>query len=131
MVSGGCLCGKVSYQYEGEIDEVSMCHCSSCRRAQGSAFVAVCPVQSLLLTFQGEQYIKKHFSSPGKFRAFCGECGSALYSAKEDVPEVKRLRIGTLSDDVRPNNRYHKFVNYKADWFDIEDGLPQYPENNV
>lgn len=130
MYSGSCLCGKVSYTYSGELNEVSMCHCSQCRKAQGSAFVAVCPVESDKLVFSGENNIQKFQSTAGKYRAFCGECGSPLYSAREDLPEVKRLRIGTLDQQIKPDNRYHKFVSYKADWFDITDGLPKFEENN-
>ena len=44
MIKGSCLCGGVRYEYDGEIDEISICHCSQCRKAQGSAFAAVSPV---------------------------------------------------------------------------------------
>ncbi len=131
MYSGGCLCGKVTYTYAGEIQQVSMCHCKQCRTAQGSAFVAVCPVDATLLVFEGEKHIKRYESTEGKYRAFCGECGSPLYSANEELPSIKRLRLGSLDQQVKPDNRYHKFVNHKADWFDIVDGLTQFGENNT
>jgi len=41
MINGRCLCGKVSYQYQGEIEEIALCHCSQCRKAQGSASVSL------------------------------------------------------------------------------------------
>jgi hypothetical protein len=46
MLKGSCLCGQVRYEYDGDITEVSMCHCSQCRKAQGTAYVAVSPVES-------------------------------------------------------------------------------------
>ena len=46
MIEGHCLCGGVRYEYDGELTELSLCHCSQCRRAQGSAFVTVSPVQA-------------------------------------------------------------------------------------
>jgi hypothetical protein len=45
--------------------------------------------------------------------------------ARDDLPEVKRLRIGTLETPLRVARRHHPFVASKADWFDNCDGLPQ------
>ena len=38
MLEGGCLCGEVRYAVDGEIGQVSHCHCSMCRRIHGAAF---------------------------------------------------------------------------------------------
>jgi len=35
---GGCLCGKVRFEIRGDINNIVYCHCSLCRKAQGSAF---------------------------------------------------------------------------------------------
>jgi hypothetical protein len=39
--TGGCLCGGVRYTYAGELGgtagAVTVCHCASCRKAQGYA----------------------------------------------------------------------------------------------
>lgn len=127
MLKGSCLCGNVQYQYGGELEEISICHCEQCRKAQGSAFVAVSPVQSSLFSIlKGAEYLKEYRSSPGKVRVFCRECGSPLYSARDDRPDVKRLRLGTLETPATAEHRYHSFVKSKAPWFDINDGLPQY-----
>ena len=40
MLKGSCLCGQVRYEYDGDITEVSMCHCGQCRKAQGTAYAA-------------------------------------------------------------------------------------------
>lgn len=36
MIIGGCLCNGIRYEYDGGIEEVSLCHCCMCRKAQGS-----------------------------------------------------------------------------------------------
>lgn len=130
MIKGSCLCGKVQYTYDGEIDEISMCHCSQCRKAHGSAFVAVCPVDSAKLKLSGAEHIKEYRTNDVKVRAFCSNCGSPLYSARSDLPEVKRLRLGSVETDFDCENKYHKFVASKAAWDSIADGYPQYSENN-
>lgn len=127
VLKGSCLCGNIQYQYDGSIDEISICHCEQCRKAQGSAFVAVSPIQSsAFFILRGQEYLKEYRSSLGKVRAFCRECGSAIYSARDDQPDVKRLRLGTLETPVEVKNKYHIFVGSKASWFDIKDDLPQF-----
>ena len=37
MYTGGCLCGVVRFEITGGIDDIVYCHCSRCRKAQGSA----------------------------------------------------------------------------------------------
>lgn len=129
MHQGSCLCGAVRYRYHGAIEEVSMCHCSQCRKAQGSAFVAVAPLRrESFKLLSGAGCLREFRASPGKVRVFCGDCGSPLYSARDDLPGVIRLRLGTLDTPLAPAKRYHAFVASKADWFDIADGLPQYPQ---
>ena len=125
---GSCSCGKIHYQYHGEIDEISMCHCRDCQKAQGTAFVAITPIQSANFQFtQGAEFAKSHQCTANKARVFCGECGSPLYSERKDKPEVKRLRLGTLDTKFSTENRYHMFVDSKAHWDVILDDYPQYP----
>jgi hypothetical protein len=127
VLKGSCLCGNVQYQYNGTLDEISICHCEQCRKAQGSAFVPVSPIHSSAFSIlQGKEYLKEYRSSPNRIRAFCGECGSPLYSARDDQPDVKRLRLGILETPIEVENKYHIFVRSKASWFDITDGLPQF-----
>ena len=129
MIVGSCLCGGVQYEYHGEIKEISMCHCSQCRKAQGSAFVAVAPISSAKFKLlRGEDLLKEYRAVPNKARVFCSNCGSPIYSARDDLPDTKRLRIGTVETQVRCSERYHIYTASKASWHDITDGLPQYAE---
>ncbi len=43
MLKGACLCGQIQYEYTGELGPIAMCHCSQCRRAQGSAYATNSP----------------------------------------------------------------------------------------
>jgi len=127
MMTGGCLCGTVKYKYEGEITEIFRCHCGQCRKAQGTAFVTNAPIDAeLFVITQGEEVLKRFYSSPGKERVFCSNCGSPIYSAKDDMPKVKRLRLGTLDTDFVCDNQCHIYVDDKPSWNKITDGFPQY-----
>jgi hypothetical protein len=128
MIDGRCLCGKVSYKYSGEIQEIAMCHCSQCRKAQGVACATNSPVETEKLEFTGTEFIKEFKASDVKVRAFCSNCGSPLYSARSDMPAVRRLRVGSIDTDFTCDNRYHIYAESKANWHDIIDSYPQYKE---
>ncbi|MBV8046970.1 MAG: GFA family protein [Paludibacterium sp.] len=129
MIVGGCLCGGVRYQYDGEIEEISLCHCSMCRKAQGSAYVAVSPIEAgRFRILRGQALLKAYRAVPEKARVFCSECGSPIYSANDRLPGVIRLRLGTVETPFTCANAYHAFVDSKAEWDLIADGLPQYAE---
>lgn len=126
MIRGSCLCGNVRYEYDGVIEEIAMCHCSQCRKAQGSAFATNSPVETALLKFTGTEYIREFNSSPNKIRAFCKHCGSPLYSALADLAGVCRLRLGTVDTEFTCDNKYHIHVASKATWQTIDDEFPQF-----
>lgn len=132
MIVGGCLCNGVRYEYHGEIEEISMCHCSMCRKAQGSAYVAISPIDSAKFKItKGQELLKVYRAVPLKERVFCSNCGSPLYSARDDLAGVKRLRLGTVETAFRCKNVYHIYVGSRAEWEIIADGLPQHSESRV
>ena len=130
MITGSCLCGAVSLGINGTLAPIQICHCIQCRKAQGSAFVTNIPVAAENLRFlSGEDSIRTYESSPGKVRAFCGTCGSPLYSRRDSLPGVFRIRAGTLDGDLPVRPAFHIYWDFRANWLDMDDGLPHYAEN--
>ncbi|MDR2857180.1 MAG: hypothetical protein LBV50_04965, partial [Novosphingobium sp.] len=43
-IPGSCLCGAFRFEVLGPLADVNLCHCDICRRANGTAFSANCPV---------------------------------------------------------------------------------------
>jgi len=128
MIKGSCLCGKVQYEFQGEIKEVALCHCSQCRKAQGGAFATNSPVDSRKLTISGAEFIKEFQTNEVKVRAFCTNCGSPIYSARTDLPNIKRLRMGSIETPFICENKYHIYADSKASWHEINDEYPQFDE---
>ena len=127
MHHGACLCGTIRYEIDGDIGPIVLCHCSDCRKAQGSAFAATTPVKaSELRVVSGAHALKAFESSPGKQRCFCSECGSPIFSRLVSRPDVVRLRVGTLDSKVTTTPIAHIYAASKAEWFDIADHLPRY-----
>lgn len=127
MLTGQCLCGGIQFAYSGPLGPISLCHCSQCRRVHGSAFSASAPVQRVHFELSSGQALIREFESrPGKYRAFCGECGTALYSRVDAIPGILRLRVGVLNEPLGKAPAAHVFVGSKADWYAITDDTPQY-----
>lgn len=127
MHKGSCLCGRVRYEYDAEIEEISRCYCYQCQKGQGTAFVAVAPILTAKLSFTyGEEYLKEFRASPSKARVFCSECGSPLYSARDDLPHIMRLRLGALDTKTHPSVQYHACVSQKVNWYEIGDDYTQH-----
>ena len=129
MLTGSCLCNAIRYEIRGELGQAMMCHCSKCRKANGSAFAVNAAVKADEFTIiAGQEYVTEFESTPGVFRSFCKQCGSPLVSRRPSQPDLLRLRIGTLDTQVQLKPVAHIFVDSKAPWDEIHDDIPQYPE---
>jgi hypothetical protein len=126
---GSCLCGSVKYTTTAELGPFGYCHCTSCRKASGSAHAANAPVpRGHFHLVAGADELREHESTPGKHRAFCGRCGSPIYARLDAAPDVIRLRLGSLDTPFGERPRAHTWVSDKADWEPIDDGLPQFAQ---
>ena len=129
IVKGSCLCGNIRYEYTGLLSPVTMCHCSQCRKSSGTAFATNSQVdKSHFNIVSGGDFIKEYKSSPGKFRAFCNNCGTPIYSRRDSIPDKLRIRLGTIDSEIEERPSFHIFVSSKAGWYSISDDLPQYVE---
>jgi hypothetical protein len=129
MLTGSCLCGAVAFEISGKLGPAVYCHCSQCRRANGSAFAANADVRAKYLEFtRGRDLIHEYESTPGKFRAFCSRCGSPMYSRRPAQPEILRIRLGTLDADPGRRPLLHGHAASKAPWHEISDALPRFPD---
>ena len=121
---GHCLCGAVAYEIEPPITSAAHCHCESCRRAGGAAFVswATIAAASLRVT-SGADRIVAYPSSPGARRSFCGTCGSQLFMHYDAEPAWAYVTLASLaSPPDRAPDRHYSFEERVA-WFPFHDAL--------
>ncbi len=76
-LKGQCVCGKIQVQARSDNLSASACHCKTCRRWGGSAFMEIECGQAV--TFTGEEYLSVFSSSDWAERGFCKNCGSHLF----------------------------------------------------
>ena len=63
MHRGSCLCGRVRYELSREPGEFGYCHCTSCRKASGSAHAANAPVDRDAFTLTAGDDVLREFES--------------------------------------------------------------------
>ena len=124
MIKGSCLCGSIHYEINGPIGDIVHCHCTTCRKAHGSAFSSVSAVADENFKILNESHLKSYESSQGKFRYFCGNCGSQIYAKRNDTQHII-LRLGTLDTKIEAVEKEHIWVSEKADWCFLNSKLPQ------
>lgn len=125
MLEGGCLCGAVRYQVEGEALSSGICHCRTCRKA-GSAptlpFVSF-PAAGFAIT-EGAPAV--FHSSPHVTRSFCSRCGSPLTYRSSDHPDSIDVMTCSLDDPEAVPPSFHVWTSHKIEWAAICDDLPAY-----
>lgn len=132
-ITGGCLCGAIRYEIDGEPFRIANCHCDDCRKATGSAYATN-------LFFKEEQ-IKILQGTPKKFehladshntmiKEFCSDCGSQVFGSGANRPGVKNVKVGSIDDArfVKPQvNLYTAHAlscSYIDDEIDNFQGMP-------
>jgi len=99
---GGCHCGAVRWEADGEPEHSALCYCADCRRCAGAYAVgwALFPRDALRVT--GD--LRSYASSPDVTRQFCGRCGTGLFFVNETVfPGKIDVQSATLDDpDMLP-----------------------------
>ena len=122
--TGGCLCGAVRYEIEGQIRDVIACHCTMCRKQTGH-FLATADVWNEQFRLTEQSGLKWYRSSPGNRRGFCETCGSVLFF-QSDGSEYICITAGTIDGKTGLRMAAHIFVADKGDYYTIDDGVDQF-----
>ncbi|MBO0738140.1 MAG: GFA family protein [Alphaproteobacteria bacterium] len=127
--TGGCLCGRVRYESQGEVLFSLLCHCRDCQYQSGSAFIAAIrvPAAGFRIT-KGEPKLYLSGSDAGNAvtRAFCPECGSPLFIRVSARPDIVGLRVGSLDDPSGFRPEADIFVKSAQPWDHMNPDLPKH-----
>ena len=127
MATGSCLCGNVTYGFPTPVKGIIHCHCTTCRKAHGSAFSSVASVPAADFKLTGAEHLGSFESSHGKHRYFCSNCGTQVYAQRDGKKHVI-VRLGSLDTPLDANEFAHTWMSHSVDWFDLDGNLPRYAE---
>jgi len=130
--TGGCLCGAIRYSLDAQVTALRACHCTHCQKSSGtgSSVNAVVPGSAFTLT-QGvpRRYAARADSGRTLLRFFCGDCGSPIYSQRENSPERMVVRAGTFDDSSAMKITTHIWTKSARAWSHIDPDAEQLPGN--
>jgi len=128
MIAGGCLCGAVRYQAEGQALYAVFCHCRDCQRSSGTGHVPVMGMPKSAFTVRGEtkSYAVRHTSGRSSIRHFCPTCGSLLFGTTEIAPEAVSVYAGTLDDPSLFRPAAVMFKRDRHEWDVTAMALPEF-----
>ena len=129
-VTGRCHCGAISYRASIDREKVGICHCTDCQTGTGSAFRVSVPIEGGKFKMKGKptNYLKTTADSGRpRVQAFCGQCGSPIYSTTpgEGQQAAYMVRVGILDqrDQLTPK-RQNWFRSARA-WVTGLDAVPK------
>lgn len=125
MITGGCHCGAIRYEADGEPLHHALCHCADCRRCAGAPMVGwiAFPADKVRLT-AGETAV--YAGSAHGRRHFCIQCGTGLfYLNSAMLPGIVDVQSATLDDAESHAPGAHIQVAERLPWM---TGLAAIPE---
>ena len=129
-LKGGCLCGAIRYSIDASVSDLRACHCQSCQKVSGAGGTVNAIIASK--DFKLEKGTLKRYTTTADsgrllHRYFCGDCGSAIYSQRDVMPERIVLRAGTIEDAPPMKITAHIWTKRARPWSYMEPGTTQIP----
>lgn len=129
-LTGGCYCGEVRYETEGQPHMRGQCHCRECQYISGGAenLFMIMPADGFRYT-QGEpkRFSRKDLPAPVT-REFCAECGTHLTTRIPANPGIVIVKIGSLDDpSAYEGPQMVLFTDEKQPFHLIPEGVRAFP----
>ncbi len=134
VMCGGCLCGSVRYEYDGQPGDSSYCHCDDCKRATGGPYtVGVHSQADRLRIVRGEVkgYTTRGDSGSEITREFCPECGSPLFTRGEHCAGFVYIKAGSLDEPELVKPSCEIWTERAVKWAYVDASLPTYPKGGT
>jgi hypothetical protein len=129
--TGGCLCGAVRYECEGDPASVGICECTRCQRHSGSAFLigVIWPKESVTIKGELKTY-EAHVHGPdaGLYRHFCPECGANVSITLDRYPEIRSMLGGTLDERQKIKPTFGVWHSDGQEWMRFPQEMELYPD---
>ncbi len=124
-LTGRCLCGAIHYRVSGQPLAVDHCHCESCRKASGAAFVTWFTVRAFDVVWHGDK-LRWFAAAVGVERGFCGHCGSTMAYRHDAEPEEMDITAASLDHPESITPEHHVCFAERLPWVEpaMLAGLP-------
>jgi hypothetical protein len=123
--SGGCLCGAVRYEAEGEPTAAGFCYCADCRKASGSGFIPFMGFPATDMRFSGQtrQFASKAANGGDAVRNSCPICSGLVFGGRVGADSSFTIYAGSLDDPSFFRPTMAIFNRDRPNWVMLPPGL--------
>ena len=128
-LTGSCACGAIAYRISKRPLVVLNCHCTLCRKINGSAFSTYASVlESSFTITRGEDQLERFAISASGAKHFCSRCGTPLFNLNQRYPGLCIIHYGSLDKPEAMHPTTNIYYGNKCPWVSTLDQLKSYPE---
>lgn len=128
-LEGGCYCGNVRYEIDGDIAFKGECCCRECQYISGGNPNIVVGVPEAAFSWtKGEpkRYKRSDLDNPVT-RDFCADCGTHMVTWAPGAPGIAIVKVGTLDDPSVYDKPDHIIWTLDAQAFHLfPEGVPTF-----
>jgi hypothetical protein len=124
-LQGSCHCGAVRFEVVGDFENMSFCHCTTCKKISGGVGTANGKVRSdSIRILAGQEQVRTYQPEEGSAKTFCTACGSNLFGGGWPKSEFASVRLSAIDTPFEGRPVSHGYVNSVAPWETLpDDGL--------
>ena len=127
--SGSCQCGSVTYEVTEQPVATAVCHCIDCQKLSTGAFSLTMYLKRSgfrLLSGDLNSWERPMDSGGVAVCWFCPDCGNRIYHENPSMPEIVRLKPGTLDDTSVLNPQVLVWTCRRQPWLEHYSELPAF-----
>jgi hypothetical protein len=128
--TGGCLCGALRYEADGEPQFAGHCYCSDCRKTSGSGFIPFMgfPSSAVRISGQSQDFATKSTRGTDTVRNFCPVCGGLVFGGHRQKARTFTIYAGSLDDPSLFKPTVAVFTRNRPAWAVIPPDLKVYDQ---
>jgi hypothetical protein len=130
-IVGTCSCSSINFEIDTTtIVKTVNCHCSLCRKMNGSAFSSYVVIkESGYKLISGQDNVANYKRSQNATKSFCQLCGTPIYNSNHtQYPSLKILYLGTLENADQINIDANIFCDTRLDCVKGINKIPSFKE---
>ena len=123
-ITGGCLCGALRYEAQGEPTYAGFCFCADCRKVSGGGSIGFMGFSANAVRFSGatRQFRSKALRGEAT-RNFCPTCGGLVFGGVVGESDSHTIYAGSLDDPSRFRPAMAIFNRDRPAWSPLPPGL--------
>ena len=127
-ISGGCYCGSLRYEANGDVEASIQCHCRECQYITGGNpnVIMIMPLSGFKFVKGIPKTFKRKDIEKAVTRLFCENCGTGIGTKNPNRPNSIILKVGTFDDPSIFKPDIAIFTIDKQKFHYIENGLKSF-----